>query len=486
MPHAVRRPAARPARRAAAARAGPARRLRRRACGASRRTCRAEASTSTSVATIPADAARRRRLRGPRGRASSPVSASPPWSSRRVMGDDVEVTDRLPDGDRGRRRRRGDARWPGPTRGLLTAERTALNFASHLSGVATATSRWVAALEGTRAPGAGHPQDAAGLARAAEVRRALRRRRQPPVRPLRHGDGQGQPRGRGRWRGPGASRRSAPPTPTIPVEVEVTDLDQLRELLDAGCERILLDNMTDDEMAEAVARSPTAGRDPRGLRRPHPRAGARRRRDRRRLHLGRCADPLGEGLRPRDGPRPSMTLLCADIGNSPHRPRACSTTATCSTTGGWRPTSVVRPTSGRCCSRACCARATSPTGVDGIAVCATVPAVLHEWRDMLVRHYGTLPNVVVEPGVRTGVPVLMDNPREVGADRVVNALAAASLYDGPAIVVDFGTATTFDVVSPRGRVHRRRHLPGHRHLARGARPPRRPAAQGRAAPARAR
>ncbi len=86
----------------------------------------------------------------------------------------------------------------------------------------------------------------------------------------------------------------------------------------------------------------------------------------------------------------------------------------------------------------------------GIAVCATVPAVLHEWRDMLVRHYGTLPKVVVEPGVRTGVPVLMDNPREVGADRVVNALAAATLYDGPAIVVDFGTATTFDVVSPRG------------------------------------
>ena len=58
--------------------------------------------------------------------------------------------------------------------------------------------------------------------------------------------------------------------------------------------------------------------------------------------------------------------------------------------------------------------------------------------------------MVVEPGVRTGVPVLMDNPREVGADRVINALAAATLYDGPAIVVDFGTATTFDVVSPRG------------------------------------
>lgn len=88
--------------------------------------------------------------------------------------------------------------------------------------------------------------------------------------------------------------------------------------------------------------------------------------------------------------------------------------------------------------------------ITGIAVCSTVPSVLHEWRDMLVTHFEAIPSVVVEPGVRTGVPVLMDNPREVGADRVVNALAAATLYDGPAIVVDFGTATTFDVVSPRG------------------------------------
>ncbi|MGY2873009.1 type III pantothenate kinase [Marmoricola sp. URHA0025 HA25] len=88
--------------------------------------------------------------------------------------------------------------------------------------------------------------------------------------------------------------------------------------------------------------------------------------------------------------------------------------------------------------------------VTGIAVCSTVPSVLHEWRDMLARHFAAVPTVVVEPGVRTGVPVLMDNPREVGADRVVNALAAATLYAGPAIVVDFGTATTFDVVSPRG------------------------------------
>ena len=90
--------------------------------------------------------------------------------------------------------------------------------------------------------------------------------------------------------------------------------------------------------------------------------------------------------------------------------------------------------------------------VDKIAVCSTVPAVLHEWRDMIARHFPGCPHVVVEPGVRTGVPVVMDNPREVGSDRIINALAAVTEYGGPAIVVDFGgTATTFDVVSAAGQ-----------------------------------
>ena len=90
--------------------------------------------------------------------------------------------------------------------------------------------------------------------------------------------------------------------------------------------------------------------------------------------------------------------------------------------------------------------------VTGIAVCATVPAVLHEWRDMLARHHAGVPAVVVEPGVRTGIPVLTDNPREVGSDRIVNALAAARTFPGPVVVVDFGgTATTFDVVDDQGR-----------------------------------
>jgi len=89
--------------------------------------------------------------------------------------------------------------------------------------------------------------------------------------------------------------------------------------------------------------------------------------------------------------------------------------------------------------------------VHGIAVCATVPTVLQEWRLMLAAHFAAVPSVVVEPGVRTGIPVLTDNPREVGTDRIINALAAATRYGGPAIVVDFGgTATTFDVVSRKG------------------------------------
>lgn len=90
------------------------------------------------------------------------------------------------------------------------------------------------------------------------------------------------------------------------------------------------------------------------------------------------------------------------------------------------------------------------TDISGIALCSTVPSVLHEMREMCRRYYGDVPAVIVEPGVKTGVPVRMDNPKEVGSDRIVNALAAVHLFGGPAIVVDFGTATTFDAVSAKG------------------------------------
>lgn len=87
---------------------------------------------------------------------------------------------------------------------------------------------------------------------------------------------------------------------------------------------------------------------------------------------------------------------------------------------------------------------------DGVAVCSTVPQVLDQLRQMFERYYADAHAVVVGPGVKTGVPLLYDNPKEVGPDRVVNTLAAHTLYGGPAIVVDFGTSTNFDVVSEKG------------------------------------
>src|SRR5215813_5106618 len=89
-------------------------------------------------------------------------------------------------------------------------------------------------------------------------------------------------------------------------------------------------------------------------------------------------------------------------------------------------------------------------GLDGIAVCSTVSSVLHEMREMLSRYYEDVLALIVEPGVKTGVSVRMDNPKEVGTDRIMNTVAAVHLYGGPAIVVDFGTSTNFDAVSAKG------------------------------------
>jgi type III pantothenate kinase len=87
--------------------------------------------------------------------------------------------------------------------------------------------------------------------------------------------------------------------------------------------------------------------------------------------------------------------------------------------------------------------------VTGVVISSVVPTATQALRDMVSGYFHFAP-VVVEPGVKTGVPVLTDNPKEVGADRIVNALAAFTKYGGPDIVVDFGTATTFDAVSAGG------------------------------------
>jgi len=89
--------------------------------------------------------------------------------------------------------------------------------------------------------------------------------------------------------------------------------------------------------------------------------------------------------------------------------------------------------------------------IDGLAISSVVPRVTQAFRDMTEKYFGFRP-VIIEPGVKTGMPILTDNPREVGADRIVNAVAAFDLYGGPLIVIDFGTATTYDAVSARGEL----------------------------------
>ncbi len=167
-----------------------------------------------------------------------------------VLGDAVEISDRVADGTRVAA---GDVvlRVAGPTRGLLTAERTALNFACHLSGVATATAAWVDALEGTSA-------------RVLDTRKTLPGWRALQKYAVRCGGGLNHrmslsDRAMVKDNHVVAAGGVVPAYeavraayPDLRVEVEVTDLDQLRELLDAGCEEILLDNMPTEVMAEAV------------------------------------------------------------------------------------------------------------------------------------------------------------------------------------------------------------------------------------------
>src|SRR2546423_5039613 len=87
--------------------------------------------------------------------------------------------------------------------------------------------------------------------------------------------------------------------------------------------------------------------------------------------------------------------------------------------------------------------------ITGVAISSVVPSMTQSLRDVTERYFHFEP-VVVGPGVKTGMAVLTDNPREVGADRIVNAIAAFDRYGGQCIVVDFGTATTYDIVSDKG------------------------------------
>jgi type III pantothenate kinase len=90
------------------------------------------------------------------------------------------------------------------------------------------------------------------------------------------------------------------------------------------------------------------------------------------------------------------------------------------------------------------------TDIAGVVVCSGVPRVTSAFREMTERYFG-FPAVVLEAGVKTGMPILYDNPKEVGADRIANAVGALDLFDPPIVVVDFsGTATILDAISAKG------------------------------------
>jgi type III pantothenate kinase len=93
---------------------------------------------------------------------------------------------------------------------------------------------------------------------------------------------------------------------------------------------------------------------------------------------------------------------------------------------------------------------TSDALITGMVIGSGVPRVTAALREMSERYFG-FPALVLEAGVRTGMPILYDEPRNVGADRIANAIGAYDLYGGPTIVVDFGTANTVDAVSEQGQ-----------------------------------
>jgi type III pantothenate kinase len=140
-------------------------------------------------------------------------------------------------------------------------------------------------------------------------------------------------------------------------------------------------------------------------------------------------------------------LLCIDIGNTN---TVLATFAGDQIVHSWRVKTDAQSTADELGLMFRGLLASDGVAVTGIAMCSTVPAALRAMRLMLERYYGSVPTVIVEPGTKTGVPLAIDNPKEVGSDRVMNTLAAYTLFGGPAIVVDFGTSTNFDVVSPRG------------------------------------
>ncbi len=89
------------------------------------------------------------------------------------------------------------------------------------------------------------------------------------------------------------------------------------------------------------------------------------------------------------------------------------------------------------------------TDVEDVIISSVVPEVMHSFTSAIIKFFNLRP-IIVGPGVKTGIKVKTNNPKETGADRIVDAVAVFELYGGPCIVIDFGTATTYDLVSEKG------------------------------------
>ena len=89
----------------------------------------------------------------------------------------------------------------------------------------------------------------------------------------------------------------------------------------------------------------------------------------------------------------------------------------------------------------------SGSDIDAAIVASVVPDIMHSLGSAMIKYFGIKP-VIVSAGIKTGIRIMTENPKQVGADRIVDAVAAYTLYGGPVIVIDFGTATTYDIVGP--------------------------------------
>jgi type III pantothenate kinase len=142
----------------------------------------------------------------------------------------------------------------------------------------------------------------------------------------------------------------------------------------------------------------------------------------------------------------SARLLAVDIGNTN---TVIGSYADAKLVDLWRTTTEPRATTDEC-FMVFQSLVTDLDLVTDMVVCSTVPSLLAPMREMMKRYLPKVRPLMVEPGIKTGVQVSVDNPKEVGSDRIVNTLAVFTRHGGPSVVVDFGTSTNFDVVSEKG------------------------------------